>query len=100
MDTNDWLLTGIVESKRVAEDGKILSYNILTDRGYHIFRYRRFLRKYVEDYGAANASKILPIAQEPPVTAANSGHMMDHVSQQQSEPGPKWTIRKPVRFYN
>ena len=31
--TKDFLLTGTVESQRVAEDGKILSYNILTDKG-------------------------------------------------------------------
>ena len=32
--TKDFNLTGIVQSQKVADDGKILSYNILTDKGY------------------------------------------------------------------
>ena len=45
--TKDFLLTGTVESQRVADDGKILSYNILTDKGYSTTRHRRFLRPLV-----------------------------------------------------
>ena len=41
--TKDFLLTGTVESQRESDDGKILSYNILTDRGYSTTRHRRFL---------------------------------------------------------
>ena len=45
--TKDFHLTGTVESQRVADDGKILSYNILTDKGYSTTRHRRFLRPLV-----------------------------------------------------
>ena len=45
--TKDFLLTGTVESQRVADDGKILSYNILTDKGYSTTRHRRFLRPLI-----------------------------------------------------
>ena len=31
----------------MADDGKILSYNILTDKGYATTRHRRFLRPLV-----------------------------------------------------
>ena len=43
----DFLLTGTVESQRESDDGKILSYNILTDRGYSTTRHRRFLRPLI-----------------------------------------------------
>ena len=45
--TKDILLTGKVESQRESDDSKILSYNILTDRGYSTTRHRRFLRPLI-----------------------------------------------------
>ena len=45
--TKDFLLTDTVESQREAGDGKILSYNILTDKGYSTTRHRRFLRPLI-----------------------------------------------------
>ena len=45
--TKDFLLTGTVESQRESDDGKILSYNILTDRGYSTTRHQRFLRPLI-----------------------------------------------------
>ena len=45
--TKDFNLKGTVESQRVADDGKIVSYNIQTDKGYPTTRHRRFLRPLV-----------------------------------------------------
>ena len=47
--TNDFNLTGTVESQRLADDGKIVSYNIQTDKGYATTRHKRLLRPHVTD---------------------------------------------------
>ena len=52
--TKDFFLTGMVESQRVADVGKIVSYCILTDKGFSTTRHRRFLRPLV----AANDPEI------------------------------------------
>merc|ERR1712215_329539 len=43
-----WGLTGTVERRRTANDGQILSYDILTDKGYLTSRHRRYM-KYLND---------------------------------------------------
>ena len=41
-------MTGTVERRRTADDGQILSYDILTDKGYLTSRHRRYM-KYLND---------------------------------------------------
>merc|ERR1711867_419384 len=43
-----WGLIGTVERRRTADDGQILSYDILTDKGYLTSRHRRYM-KYLND---------------------------------------------------
>merc|ERR1711867_337487 len=43
-----WELIGTVERRRTADDGQILSYDILTDKGYLTSRHRRYM-KYLND---------------------------------------------------
>ena len=52
--TKDFLLNGTIESQRTSDDGKIVSYCILTDKGFSTTRHRRFLRPL----GAENDPKI------------------------------------------
>ena len=47
--TKDFLLKDTVVGLRESDDQKILSYNILTDRGYETTRHRRFLRPLLTD---------------------------------------------------
>ena len=42
--TKEFDLFGTVESHRVADNGKILSYTITTDKEYQTTRHRRYLR--------------------------------------------------------
>ena len=39
-----WELIGTIERRRTADDGKILSYDIMTDKGYLTSRHRRYLK--------------------------------------------------------
>ena len=46
---NDFLLNGTVESQRTSDDGQVVSYCIITDKGFYTTRHRRFLRPLGEE---------------------------------------------------
>merc|ERR1712030_188118 len=47
--TRDWDLKGTVESLRTADDGRVVSYYIMTDRNHLTTRHRRFLKPLNKD---------------------------------------------------
>ena len=44
-----WNLIGTVDRKRTADDGQILSYDVLTDKGYMTSRHRRYMKHLTDD---------------------------------------------------
>ena len=48
--TRDWDLKGTVERLRTADDGRVVSYFILTDKNHLTTRHRRFLKPLHEDH--------------------------------------------------
>ena len=42
--TKESIITRTISSHRITDDGKVLSYNITTDKGYETTRHRRYLR--------------------------------------------------------
>ena len=42
--TRDWSLKGTIDKVRVADDGRIYSYDVLTDRNHMTTRHRRYLK--------------------------------------------------------
>ena len=49
MATRDWDLKGTVERVRTADDGRVVSYFVLTDKNHLTTRHRRFLKPLHED---------------------------------------------------
>ena len=48
--TRDWDLKGTVERLRYADDGRVVSYFIMTDKNHLTTRHRRFLRPLHVDH--------------------------------------------------
>ena len=48
--THDWELMGTIERRRTADDGRVVSYDILTDKGYLTSRHRRYLKRLNKDH--------------------------------------------------
>ena len=48
--TRDWELMGTIERRRTADDGRVVSYDILTDKGYLTSRHRRYLKRLNNDH--------------------------------------------------
>ena len=48
--TRDWDLKGTVERLRYADDGRVVSYYIMTDRNHLTTRHRRFLKPLHADH--------------------------------------------------
>ena len=48
--TRDWELMGTIERRRTADDGRVVSYDILTDKGYLTSRLRRYLKRLNNDH--------------------------------------------------
>ena len=48
--TLDWELMGTIERRRTADDGRVVSYDILTDKGYITSRHRRYLKRLNKDH--------------------------------------------------
>ena len=48
--TRDWDLKGTVDRVRTADDGRVVSYFILTDKNHLTTRHRRFLKPLNEDH--------------------------------------------------
>ena len=44
MSDKSWGLIGTIERRRTADDGKIVSYDIMTDKGYLTSRHRCYLK--------------------------------------------------------
>ena len=42
--TGDWDLKGTIDRVRTADDGRVLSYDVLTDRNHMTTRHRRYLK--------------------------------------------------------
>ena len=42
--TKEFILTGTIELLRTTDDGRVVSYDIATDKGYTTTRHRRYLR--------------------------------------------------------
>ena len=42
--TRDWDLKGTIDRVRTADDGRVLSYDVLTDRNHMTTRHRRYLK--------------------------------------------------------
>ena len=83
--TRDWDLKGTIDRVRTADDGRVVSYFVLTDKNHLTTRHRRFLKPLHEDhdtkstknnidtenYAAENAN--LPIAES--VAPRRSGRL-------------------------
>ena len=41
---------GTIERRRTADDGRVVSYDILTDKGYLTSRHRRYLKRLNKDH--------------------------------------------------
>ena len=48
--TRDWDLKGTIERVRTADDGRVVSYDVLTDKGYMTTRHRRYLKRLHKDH--------------------------------------------------
>ena len=48
--TRDWDLKGTIDRVRTADDGRVVSYFVLTDRNHITTRHRRFLKPLHEDH--------------------------------------------------
>merc|ERR1712208_46394 len=42
--TKDWSLKGTIDLLRTTDDGRVVSYEIITDKGHRTTRHRRYLR--------------------------------------------------------
>ena len=43
ISTRDWELKGTIDQIRTANDGRVVSYDVLTDKGHMTTRHRRYL---------------------------------------------------------
>ena len=50
VSTRDWELKGTIDRVRTADDGRVVSYDILTDRNHMTTRHRRYLKPLHEDH--------------------------------------------------
>ena len=48
--TRDWDLKGTIERVRTADDGRVVSYDVLTDKEYMTTRHRRYLKRLHKDH--------------------------------------------------
>ena len=86
--TKDFFLTGTVESQKQADDGKILSYNILTDKGFSTTWHRRFLRPLVavndpeipESVESNDGDKTTDLPNSDDITSQRSLSHLEHLS--------------------
>ena len=46
----DWELLGTIERRRTADDGRVVSYDVMTDKGYLTSRHRRYLKLLNRDH--------------------------------------------------
>ena len=49
--TRDWALKGTIDLLRTTDDGRVVSYDVITDKGHRTTRYRRYLRPLHKDHG-------------------------------------------------
>ena len=50
ISTRDWELKGTIDRVRTADDGRVVSYDVLTDRNHMTTRHRRYLKPLHEDH--------------------------------------------------
>ena len=50
VSNKSWKLIGTIERRRIADDGKIVSYDIMTDNGYITSRHRRYLKPLTDKH--------------------------------------------------
>ena len=48
--TRDWDLKGTIERVRTADDGQVVSYDVLTDKEYMTTRHKRYLKRLHKDH--------------------------------------------------
>ena len=48
--TRDWDLKGTIDRVRTADDGRVLSYDVFTDRNHMTTRHRRYLKPFHKEY--------------------------------------------------
>ena len=56
--TRDWDLKGTVERLRYADDGRVVSYYIMTDRNHLTTRHRRYLKPLHPEHGKNTIANI------------------------------------------
>ena len=49
VSTRDWELKGTIDQMRTTDDGRVVSYDVLTDKGHMTTRHRRYLRPLHRD---------------------------------------------------
>ena len=49
ISTRDWELKGTIDQIRIADDGRVVSYDVLTDKNYMTTRHRRYIRPLHEN---------------------------------------------------
>ena len=54
ISTRDWELKGTIDRVRTADDGRVVSYDVLTDRNHMTTRHRRYLKPLHEDHDPQN----------------------------------------------
>ena len=50
VSTRDWDLKGTIDLLRTTDDGRVVSYDVLTDKGHMTTRHRRYLRPLHRDH--------------------------------------------------
>merc|ERR1712055_296242 len=50
ISTRDWELKGTIDQIRTADDGRVVSYDVFTDRNHMTTRHRRYLRPLHKDH--------------------------------------------------
>ena len=50
MATRDWALKGTIDLLRTTDDRRVVSYDVITDKGHRTTRHRRYLRPLHKDH--------------------------------------------------